>query len=289
MKKQQQFWAYVMIAPMVLGILVFAVYPMVTALVGSLFSIDVPRNQFLFIGLENYKTIFSSPDFLKVVGNTLIYVVSIVGGSLVFGTLLAVWLSKKKPRYNIVLTIIFSPHVVSLVSVSILWMWLLDPDKGLVNYLLGLFGIEGPLWLTSPSTALISVIIVGFWKVIGYNTLILVSGLQMIPLDVYEAARLDGAGFFKTLTNITVPLLSPSLFFVFITSTISSFGTFDSVSVMTQGKPMNSSNVLAYWIYETGFKHFRLGEAMAGSVILILIIVFVSYFNFKSTAQKVHY
>lgn len=281
--------AYFLVAPMVLGLLVFAYYPVVASLVASFFEIDVPNGRFVFAQFQNYGKILMAESFQRVLLNSFLYVATLVSFSLVVGVLLAVWLKRPQKRYDLALSVIFLPHVISLVSVALLWMWLFEPDAGLINYLMSLFGLPKLLWLLSPDTSLLSVIIVGLWKVLGYNTLILVAGLQAVPAEYYEAARVDGCGRMRTLLRITIPLLSPSLFFVLITTLISSFGVFDSVAVMTQGRPFNSSNVLAYWIYQTGFKYFRLGEAMAGSVILITIVGVVALFNFRFLSKKVHY
>jgi sn-glycerol 3-phosphate transport system permease protein len=209
--------------------------------------------------------------------------------SISIALVLAVWLNKRTKLHNFVQTSIFTPHIISLVSVAMLWMWIMDPEYGLLNYILGWFGIPRLQWIDNPDTALLSVIIVGIWKVIGYNVLILIAGLQSIPSYIYESAKLDKANRVTTFFKITIPLLSPTLFFLLIVTITSSFQVFDSVRVMTQGGPVNSTNVLVHWIYQTGFEFYRIGEAATGSVLLFIIVAVATFANFKLLASKIHY
>ena len=185
--------------------------------------------------------------------------------------LMASWLSKNTKIHNLSQTMIFTPHIASMVSVSILWILMLDP-QGIINQILSLLGIEGPNWLMNTKTSLLSVGFVTVWKSIGYYVLIIIAGLQSIPAYVYEAARLDKASKFTIFRKITVPLLSETLMFVFIMKFINSFKSFAAIDLMTQGGPRGSSMVLGYWIYNAGRVKFNYGFAMAGALILTIIV-----------------
>jgi sn-glycerol 3-phosphate transport system permease protein len=290
--------AYLMVFPAILGCAFFMFYPILFELWLSFQRWDMLGDTRKFIGLRNYVKVFSNPDFLEVVLNSCLYMTAMVGSSLVLALSLALWLNSRSFLKNLVQSAIFSPYVVSMVSISILWMWIMEPDTGLLNYLLDLTGVEKLLslfgvgrlqWLESESTALFSLIVIGIWKSLGYNTLILIAGLQGIPKSVCESALLDRAGRLKTLFRITIPLLSPSLFFLLIVNATASFQVFDSVHVLTQGGPLNSSNMLVHWIYQTGFEFYRIGEASVGAVMLIFIVGGATYANFRLLSKQVHY
>lgn len=280
---------YLWVLPAVAGCLVFTIYPVCYVIYLSMLSWDLISPVKTFVGLNNYSKLLAAPDFHQVLLNSTTYMVVSVAASMSIALLLAIWLNQKTKIHNFVQTAIFTPHIISLVSVAMLWMWIMEPDYGFLNYLLSMLHLPKLLWIESPHTALLSVILVGVWKVIGYNVIILVAGLQSIPSYIYESAKLDKANRITTFFNITVPLLSPTLFFLLIVNITSSFQVFDTVKVMTQGGPVNSTNVLVHWIYQTGFEFYRIGEAATGSVILFVILAFATLINFKLLARKVHY
>ena len=203
--------------------------------------------------------------------------------------LIAVFLNKRKAIYNFTQSVVFTPHIISFVSIATLWMFLMDPQFGILNEVLGLFGIQPLMWLLSEDTSLMSIIIVSIWKSLGYNVLIVMSGLQGIPENLYEAARLDRSGKVNSFFRITLPMLSPTFVFLITTTIISTFSTYDLIKLMTQGGPRNSSNLLVYWIYETGYLHFNVGKAMAGGVMLLLFIGVISIANFSVMNKRAHY
>lgn len=281
--------AYLMILPALAGCFFFTVYPVCYVVYLSTFSWDLISPDKLFIGLQNYTRLLAHPDFLHVLFNSFTYMLVMVCVSISISLVLAVWLNKKLALYSFVQTAVFTPHIISLVSVAMLWMWIMDPEYGLLNYVLSWFGIPGLKWIDSPDTALLSLILVGIWKIIGYDILLLVAGLQSIPSYIYESARLDKASRATIFFRITIPLLSPTLFFVLIVNIASSFQVFDSVKIMTQGGPVNSTNLLVHWIYQTGFEFYRIGEAATGAVFLFIIVALATLANFRLLAQKVHY
>lgn len=281
--------AYLYVLPALIGCLIFTIYPVFYAIYLSMLEWDLLADDKQFVGLDNYIKLLSSSEFQSVLVNSFIYMTTIVLISVSVSLVLAIWLNKRTQLHAFAQTAIFTPHIISLVSVSILWMWIMEPDYGLLNFILGLFRLPKLLWIESPNTALLSIIIVGIWKLIGYNTLILIAGLQSIPKYIYESAKLDKSGGITTFIRITVPLLSPSLFFLLIINITSSFQVFDSVHVMTQGGPVNSTNLLVHWIYQTGFEFYRIGEAATGSVFLFIIVALATFANFRLLSGKVHY
>jgi sn-glycerol 3-phosphate transport system permease protein len=287
--RRRLFAPYLYALPAVAGCLVFTVYPVLFNFYLSTLSWDLLSASRRFVGLTNFKRLLSSPSFIAILANSSLYMGAVVAASISIALVLAVALQAKSRFNTFVQSAIFTPHIISLVSVSILWMWIMDPGYGLLNFLLKSLGLPASMWLESPRTALLSLMIVGVWKTVGYNTLILLAGLQSIPPSIYEAARLDKARGAATFFRVTVPMLSPSLFFLFIVNVTSSFQVFDSVHVMTQGGPIDSTNLIVHWIYQTGFEYYRIGEAATGSVFLFLIVAVATILNFRLLSSRVHY
>jgi sn-glycerol 3-phosphate transport system permease protein len=281
--------AYLYVLPAFIGCLLFTLYPVVYVLYLSLNKVDLLNNTFSFVAAENYVRLFRSTEFAQVMGNTFIYMIVTVAISCSVSLLLAVLLHRPGRLYNWIQTAIFSPHIIPLVSVSMLWQWMMDKDFGLLNIVLHSIGLPKLLWLDSPSTSLLSLILVAVWKSAGFNVLLLIAGMQSIPQTTLEAARLDGAGPLSLFIKIMIPLLSPTLFFTLTVNIIGSFQVFDSVKVMTGGGPSNSSNVLVHWIYQTGFEFYRIGDASAGAVILFLLVSLLTIVNFSLLKSRIHY
>lgn len=280
---------YLMVAPAITIFCLFFIYP-----IGYMIYLSVHEWNFVsiektFVGNSNFKTLFSEREFIEVMQNTFTYTALTVSMTIVISLLLALWLNRQGAVYGFVQGAIFSPHIISLVSVSMLWMWLMDTDYGLLNWFLSLFGISNVPWLTDPSTSLLSLVIVAVWKGIGFNTLIFIAGLQSIPKDMYEAAELDEASKASTFFKLTLPMLSPTLFFLTIISLIGSFQVFETISIMTKGGPINSTNTFVYYIYEYGFRFFKIGYASAAGVLLLLIVSFLTIVYFRLLSQRVHY
>ncbi|GAK05284.1 sugar ABC transporter, permease protein [Geomicrobium sp. JCM 19037] len=242
-----------------------------------------------FVGMNNYRELYDHPEFLQSVENTVIFTLLSVGITTVIALLLALWINKPTKLYGFVQGAIFSPHIISLVSIAMLWMWLMDPQYGLLNWLLDLFGLPQSEWLASPDTALYSLVIVAIWKSVGFNTLILIAGLQSIPSYLYEAAELDQSSPFTSFLKITLPLISPTLFFLVIINVISSFQVFETIDIMTQGGPLNSTSTLVYFIYEYGFRFFQLGYASAAGVVLLIVLSIFTVLYFLLVSRRVHY
>lgn len=284
--------SYAMILPAILFLLIFTVYPMLNLIKISLYTGNAANAYKKFVGINNYRQIlFVRKEFITALKNTAYYTVMIVILLISLSVIFAVWLQKPRKMNNFAQTAFFTPHLVASVSCAFIWSWLLSSDSsGLVNTVVRLFGGTSVNWLGSTSTAMNCVIIMNTWKSIGYYALIILSALKAIPAEIYEAARLDSASNVKTFFKITLPMLTPQLFFLLITITTSSFKVFDSIRIMTNGGPGTSTQVLCMFIYQFAFiRPNSLGLATAGAVILMLILILITLLDFKGLEKKVHY
>lgn len=280
---------YLLVAPAIIAILIFVVYPIICQIVLSFTDWNLIRPKNNFIGFSNYRDLFTSSDFYEVLWNTLVYTGFVVAFTLGLALLFAFVLMQDSRINRWVQSAIFIPHITALISVSMVFMWLMDPQIGVFNYILRLFGLPGLKWLESSSTAMMSVIIVTVWKSVGYYTLVILGALKGVPKEIYEAAELDNASKAKTFFKITIPMISPTLFFLLVVITIASFNVFDIINVMTAGGPINSTNVLVYYIHTFAFTHMKIGYASAASTVLLLIVILLTLLYFKLLAKKVYY
>ena len=265
--------AYIYIFPAAFHAIFFTLMPFLFMIVGAFFKLDlVDIKSSKFVGWWNFKMVLVlDNEFWKAFVNTIIFAIVTVFLLMVVTVLMSSWLSKNTKIHNLAQTMIFTPHISSMVAVGILWVLMLDP-QGIINQILAIFGIKGPNWLMDSRTSLFSVALVTVWKSIGYYCLIIIAGLQSLPKDVYEAAKLDKASKWTILRKITLPLLTPTLSFVFIMKFINAFKSFSAIDVMTQGGPQGSSMVLGYWIYNAGRVKFNYGFAMVGAIILTAMV-----------------
>lgn len=280
---------YIMILPAMTVFFLFSLIPIGYMIYLSFHDWNFVTPDMNFIGITNFTNLISDFRFRQVLLNTTIYTVGTVLLTILLALSIALWLNKKGVIHSFAQSAIFSPHIISLVSVSMLWMWLMDDDYGLLNQILGVLRIPAVRWLTDSNVVIFSLILVSVWKSVGYYTLIFIAGLQSIPKDIYEAAALDNTNEFRKFFKITLPMLSPTIFFVGITSVISSFKVFETISIMTQGGPSNASNTLVYYIYEYGFRFFRIGHASAAGVILLIVISIFTVLYFKFMSKRVFY
>ena len=279
--------AYIYMIPAGFGAVFFTLLPFLFMIVGAFFKLDlVDIQNSKFVGLWNFEMIFTRDDeFWRAFVNTIIFAVLTVFLLMIITILMSSWLSKNTKIHNLSQTMIFTPHIASMVSVAILWVLMLDP-QGIINQVLAVFGIQGPNWLMDTRTSLLSVALVSVWKSIGYYCLIIIAGMQSLPPVVYEAAKLDKAGKWTILRKITLPLLTPTLSFVFIMKFINAFKSFAAIDVMTQGGPQGSSMVLGYWIYNAGRVKFNYGFAMAGAIVMTLLVAAFTIFANKGFKSK---
>ena len=271
-------WAWLMLLPNIIGFLMFMLVPMIATFVLSFMDYDMltpPK----FVGLKNYITMIHDPIAWEVTKNTVLYTLFTVPVQMVLALFLAVALDQKIALKRFYRAAFFLPSITSMVVVSIVWQWIYNPEFGLLNYFLSLFGIAPKKWLIDSSTSLISLAIVGIWKRVGYDMIIFLSGLQGINNSYYEASMLDGASKWQRFRYVTVPLLTPTTFFIFIMDIISSFQVFDQVMLMTGGGPGRSSSVLVHYLYQNAFQYFKMGYACALAYLLFAIVLIITLFN----------
>jgi len=293
-KKAEYRQAYLMIAPVVLGIVVFFVIPTIWSIFLS-FTEGPDYVTYKIVGFKNYITMLRpGSDMWQELLNTFYYAFASVALSMIVSVLLANALNQDIRMRSLFRVIYFLPSVTMAAAVGMVWRSLLNSQYGLVNQALKVVGITGPKWLTDPNFMMLGVIIVGVWSSAGYNMIILLAGLKNIPRVYYEAAQIDGANAAKQFTNVTVPLLSPVLFFVSITSLMGGFKAFDVIYTLagsgaTADKFMQYYRTMVYGIYEKGFLHHKLGLASAESVVLLVIILVLTLVQFKLQDKWVHY
>ncbi|MCS7459190.1 sugar ABC transporter permease [Paenibacillus doosanensis] len=279
---------YLMILPAMAGIAIFVIYPVFYLIRLSFYKYNLMNpDKSKFVGADNFKQVLARDDFYQALGNTVVYTVAVVMLTLVISLIIAVWLSRSSRFNAIVQAGIFTPHIISIVSIALVWMWLMEPNHGMLNFMLKTFNLPTSQWLQSSRSAMISVIIVSVWHNIGYYTLIIVAALQSIPPTIYEAAALDNASRSKMFFKITLPMISPQLFFILIIMTIGSFKVFDTVRIMTGGGPNGATTTLVYYIYE--FRTNSIGYASATGVVLMAIIALLTFVYFRLLSKKVHY
>ncbi|WP_077532532.1 carbohydrate ABC transporter permease [Massiliimalia massiliensis] len=284
MKKMMQrdsTWAGIFLLPNLICFLLFVLIPIVSAFVLSFMQWDMLSTP-KFIGFDNYIRLFTQDEiFIQVLVNTLIFTACSVPMVIIASLLIAMALNQQILGKKFYRVLIFLPVISSNVVVSVMWKWLLVPDYGFVNYFLSWFGIAGPNWLTDANWSMFSIIFVFVWKNIGYYMLIFLAGLQGIPNSYYEAVEMDGGNAWHKFRNITIPLLSPTTFFVTVMVVIGSFQVFDIVMLMTEGGPGRSTSVMVHYLYQQAFRYFDMGYATAISYILFIIVLILTFLQFR--------
>ena len=265
--KNDKFAALIFILPALLGTLIFIVIPVIFSFSLSFVNWDL-LSPMSFAGLNNYKDVLTDSSFLQVLSNTFVFAISTSVFAVIIPLILACILNTKIRGSNFYKTAYFLPFITPMIVIAIVWQWIFDPNIGLLNQLFHL-NIK---WLYDVRFAMPALIAVSVWKLIGYNMIIFLSGLSAINQEVLEAAKIDGANAWQTFKNVTVPLLSPTIFFVIVITTISSFQVFDLIYIMTEGGPDNSTMVMVYSIYKYAFEFFDVGKASAIAYILFGII-----------------
>jgi ABC-type sugar transport system permease subunit len=269
--RREAWLGYALIAPSLLVFGLVYLYPVAYSAWISLWDWDL-MTPARWVGLANYRAL-ATADFWAVVSNTARYSTGVVVLSMALGLALALALNDRSALSAALQASIFSSYIVSWVAVSLLWIWMLDPQYGLVTFGLRLVGLPAVNWLGDPAVALWTLVLVTVWKTVGYPLVIYLAGLQAIPSDVLEAAALDGATGWQRFRHVTWPLLGPTTLVLLVTITIASFQGFDIVKIMTQGGPVNTTSIYVYYIYEQAFQYFKLGLASAAVVVFFLVIL----------------
>ncbi|MGI6091361.1 MAG: carbohydrate ABC transporter permease [Saccharofermentanales bacterium] len=288
----KHFLPYLLIVPAITFLLIFVLYPMLNLVYLSMFQGNVMNATKRFMGLNNYKSIlFIKKDFMVALTNTAVYTASMVVLLIFFAVLFALWMFPERKINHIAQTVFFTPHLIASVTIAFIFQWLMDENSyGLFNSVLNAFGLPQLRWLNSSSTAMGSIVFVNVWGSIGYYALIMLAALKSIPSDIYEAVAMDTNSRVKRFFYITLPMLSPQLFFILITITIGSFKVFDSINIMTAGGPGSSTEVLARYIYDYAFiRTNTLGIASAAGTVLMLILIVLTLIYFRVLGKKVFY
>ena len=272
--------AYGFIAPYYIFFLLFVLFPIVVNIFLSF--TDFNLKSISFVGLENYRMMLKDVLFWKSVQNTLIYVVFTVFFTMLLGFLLALALNSAGLwGTRFFRGMIYLPYVTSMVSMAMVWLWLYDPTYGVFNVIMEALGLVAQQWLYDEKLALGAMIVLGIWKGVGYYMTLYLAGLYNIPAYLYEAAAIDGAGYWQKVFRITLPMLRPVTFFILITGTINAFNVFEQVNVMTGGGPMNATTTIVHQIYIRAFTEYRMGYGAAEAVFLLVIILIFTLLNFR--------
>ncbi len=275
--------AWLFLAPALIGTVVFIIIPICASFFISLLDwnlLGIPK----FVGIDNYVEIFSEKLFWQILWNTLFYAITTTIFAIIIPLVLAVILNEKIRGANVFKTIFFLPYITPMIVLAVVWAWIFDPNYGVFNFLLH----TNIKWLYDTNTAMWALIFVSVWKNIGYNMILMLAGLQNIPEEVDEAAKIDGATGIKKIFKITCPLLSPTILFVSLITTISSFQVFDLIYLMTQGGPENSTSVLVYHMYKNAFEFFKIGKASAIAYVLFGVILFLSMLQWFTRKKWVY-
>lgn len=286
-KENRMGWLFAM--PAVLGFVIFVLGPMIASLFYSFTDYNI-SGKWSFIGFGNYKNMFSGNDvyFYKSLGVTMQYVLLSVPLKIIYSFLLAMLLNQRIRGKSIFRTIFYLPTIVPTVAISMIWLWLLNPDFGLVNQMLRSVGLPGGKWIYAKESVIPSLAFMSVWTT-GTITVVFLAGLQDIPKHLYEAMSLDGAGAWSRFRHVTVPMMTPTIFFNLCTTLIGSFQVFSEAYIMTNGGPDNASLFYVFYLYREAFSYSRMGSACAIAWVLFLIILAVTVLVFKSSDRWVFY
>jgi multiple sugar transport system permease protein len=281
-------WALAFLAPTLIGLAVLSAGPILATLAISLTKWDLLTAPKL-AGFDNYAALLTDDRFIKALRNTFFYTIVSVPLGMAIALGLALALNQKIRGIAFIRTAYFLPVVTSTIAVALVWQWIYSTDSGLLNQVLGAVGIPPQKWLNDPTLAMPSIIAMSIWQGLGVDVIIFLAGLQAIPTELLDAASVDGAGRWARLRWVTLPLLTPALFFTGVLSLISAFQVFDQIFVLVKPRPTDATITVVYFIYENGFKFFKMGYASAASWVLFLIVAFFTAIYFRSQDRWVHY
>ena len=279
----------IFVLPALIPLFVFWIYPIFRSIWISFTDWDFMTPTYNIVYLDNYISLFKDSRFYNALWNTLIFTVGTLVPTIVIGLGLAVLLQKPFIGSGIVKFILFSPWITPTVAISIVWTWIFQPNDGLANMVLSFLGLPALKWISSSQTAMLSVIIVTVWKSMGYAMIFYLSALEKVPEELYEASALDGAGKWGQFFAITIPSISPTTFFLMIITMVNSLQAYDQIQILTQGGPSGSTRTLLYMYYQLGFQEFKMGQATAVAVVMIIITVMLSLVQFYASKKWVHY
>jgi multiple sugar transport system permease protein len=290
-KRAEFIWGWLFILPTMAGLMILNIIPIFQTIYQSFFKTGAFGRGYTFIGLTNYKRLFADTAVWQALWNTIKYAIVEVPFSIAIALVIAVLLNGKLRGRSAYRAIYFLPMVVAPAAVAMVWKWLFNTEFGLINHVLKKLGLSSVAWLSDPKIAIYSLAIVGIWSVIGYNMVLFLAGLQEIPRDYYEAAQIDGANAVQQFFKITVPLISPTMFFVVVTRIISSMQVFDSIYMMinTSSPALRKTQSLVYLFYRYAFVENNKGYGSAIVVLLLVVIMIITIFQMIAQKKWVHY
>lgn len=289
MRRGETLLGWALVAPVLILLGAFVVAPAVLDFPLSLMHYDLISGSGRWVGLANYATLARDPIFWEAVGHTLQLALGTTVPMLAFAVVFGLLLNRRLRGRAVYRTVLFAPYVVPLVASSIAWIWMLS-GHGFVNYVLGaVLPVRDFAWLDSSAGALPAIMLMTVWQFVGYYTVLVLSGLQNIPAELAEAARIDGAGEVRVAWSIILPLLSPTLFFCVVVSVIASFRVFDQIYVMTGGGPGTATITLVFYLYQQGFAFFNTGAGASVSVLLLVVLMGITWLQLRMARRWVTY
>jgi multiple sugar transport system permease protein/sn-glycerol 3-phosphate transport system permease protein len=283
---------YLLVAPLLILIAIFIYWPLIYSFYLSFFDWNFVRPDKDWVRFENYALLLDDPDFIQALKGTLFYMVTLIPLQvfLPLGLALLLWPIRKSRLQSSYRIMLFSPTIIAYSVAAVMWLWIFNPLQGVLNKVLMEFGVERINWLSDRSTAIWAIVIVATWKAIGFHMLLYLAALEGIPRDYIEAASLDGASTWKIMTSIRFPLITPTFFFVLITTVISvNDDVFGAINVLTDGGPYNSTTNIIYYLYQQGFQFFQIGSASAVAVLVFLATCLLTWLQFRFVEGRVHY
>ena len=277
------------ILPAVIPLGVFWIWPMIKAIFMSFTDWDYMSSTYNMVGSNNYIALFADKAFYSALKNTFVFTMGTLVPTIVGGLVIAMVLKNNIKGSALYKAIIFSPWITPTVAISIVWSWIFEPKYGFANYILQFLNLPELQWLQSSDTAMISVIIVTVWKGFGWAMVFYLTALEKVPSHLYEAAAIDGANNWNKFVSITLPLISPTTFFLSIITTINSLQAYDQIQVLTQGGPAGSTRTILYMYYQTAFENFNMGQATAMATVILIIIAMLAGIQFIASKKWVHY
>ena len=288
-KKRENLTGILFIIPAMLPLLVFWILPVIFSGGLSFTNWDMMSEDIKFMGFKNYTSLLRDPNFGRVLKNTLVFAVGSTIPTIFLGMMIALVMDGASKGAGLYRTIIFAPYITPMVAISVVWSWIFEPRVGILNFVMRLVSLPESQWLQSSKTAMISVLIVTTWKSLGWTMIFYMEAIRKVPKSLLESASMDGANGFWRFIKITLPMISPTTFFLVIMSTISSLQAYDQIQVLTQGGPAGATRTLLYYYYQEAFQNFNTGKASAVAVILVIITVILSLAGTRISKKTVFY